>query len=128
MRILLADDHQKVRSALELVLSLEPGVVLVGEVTSAQALTAALASASPDVLLLDWELPGLTEPETMFRTWRAQQPNLRIVVLSGWPGVQRMALLAGANAFVSKGEPPSKLLTTLRSWTMPAMWSDLTTA
>ncbi|MCZ7674175.1 MAG: response regulator transcription factor [Chloroflexi bacterium] len=59
MRVLLADDQMRVRSALRLLLEQEPGFQVVGEAADATGLLLAATEKAPDLLLLDWELPGL---------------------------------------------------------------------
>jgi DNA-binding response OmpR family regulator len=64
-------------------------------------------------VLLDWELPGLTD--AMKRSLMGN-PGRRhaIVVLSGRPEVRRAALDAGADEFVSKADHPEELLAALQ--------------
>ena len=57
MRVLLADDQMKVRSALRLLLEQEPGLSVVGEAAEAKDLLAQVGTERPDLVLLDWELP-----------------------------------------------------------------------
>jgi len=109
MRVLLADDQAQVRSALRLLLTQEPGLSVVGEATEAQALLAQAEAIRPDVVLLDWELPGLQAADPLF-TLRARCPGLKVIVLSGRPEARQAALAAGADVFVSKGDPPERLL------------------
>ena len=59
MRILIADDQPKVRFAMRVLLDRQPGLVVVGEAVHADSLLAQAAKACPDLVLLDWELPGL---------------------------------------------------------------------
>ena len=59
MRIFLADDQAKARSALRLLLEQEPGLSVVGEATETEDLLAQVQRTQPDLVLLDWELPGL---------------------------------------------------------------------
>ena len=59
MRVLLADDHPRVRSALRLILEQEPNFQVVGETADATGLLLAVNEKAPDLVLLDWELPGL---------------------------------------------------------------------
>ncbi len=115
MRVLLADDQNKVRSALRLLLGQEPGLSVVGEAIGVEGLLAQMETACPDLVLLDWELPGLSTAE-LLPTLRALCPRLRVIALSGRPEARRAALAAGADAFVSKGDPPERLLTTLRAF------------
>jgi len=110
MRVLLADDQPKVRSALRLLLEQDPDMNVVGEATKAEELLAQVGATHPDLLLLDWELPGLQPADPLLPVLRALCPHLSVIALSGRPEVYRAALAAGADAFVSKGDPPERLL------------------
>jgi DNA-binding NarL/FixJ family response regulator len=99
MRIVLADDQPKIRFALRLLLGREPALEIVGEAAEAGTLLARLETVQPEVLLLDWELPGLAARGGL-RVLRAVCPPLRVVALSGRPEARRAALAAGADAFV----------------------------
>jgi DNA-binding NarL/FixJ family response regulator len=113
-RILIADDQAKVRSALLLLLRHEPRIQVIGE---AQNITQALAltrAKRPDLILLDWELT-LQSDISAIAALRNIQPNLLVIALSGQPDARGAALQAGANAFVSKGDPPEQLLAALYS-------------
>ena len=109
MRVLLADDQSKVRSALRLLLEQEPELSGVSEATDADELLAQVGTFRPDIVLLDWELPGL-EADGLLPTLRELCPRLKVIALSGRPEACRAALAAGADAFVSKGDPPERLL------------------
>jgi DNA-binding NarL/FixJ family response regulator len=109
MRVLLADDQSKVRSALRLLLEQEPGLTVVGEVAETEGLLAQVEATQPDLVLLDWELPGLRSDDRL-SALRTLCPRLKVIALSGQPEARRAALAAGADAFVSKGDPPERLL------------------
>ena len=111
MRILLADDQQKVRSALRFLLDQEEGLCVVAEALDAQELIARVTATSPDLVLLDWELPGLKKGT--LSVLRKIRPGLCVIALSGRPEAREVALAAGADAFVSKVGPPEQLLTTM---------------
>ncbi len=108
MDVLLADDQAKVRSALRLLLDHQPDVEVLGEAVNATGLVDWVKAASPDLILLDWELPGFS-PEAL-RSLRAFCPSLAVIALSGQPEARQEALSAGADGFVSKGDPPEQLL------------------
>lgn len=117
MRVLLADDQADLRSALRLLLEQESGVELVGEVADVDALLSHIEISHPDLLLLDWELPGLKLADAgrrLLALLHSQQPFLQVFVLSGRPESNRSAMAAGADLFVSKTEPPDRLLAALR--------------
>ena len=108
MDILLADDC-RVRLALRVLLEQTAGLTVVGEASNAQDLLAQTSAKRPDLVLLDWALPGLHDNGTL-RTLRQICPDVSVIVLSGRPEAQKTALAAGANAFVSKMDPPERLL------------------
>jgi quercetin dioxygenase-like cupin family protein/CheY-like chemotaxis protein len=128
VRVLVADSHITVRSALRRLLDEEPELSLAGEVMRAKELLPAARSVQPDVVLLEWELPGLAadddRPERgsalqnmrwLFYELHALSCHPHLVVLSGWPQAQKVAMLAGADAFLSKGSPPLQVLGSLRA-------------
>lgn len=117
MRVLLADDQPTLRSAVRLLLEQEPGVNIVAEAADCDTLLARAADLHPDLVLLDWELPGLngaSVARAALNALYARCPNVRVIVFSGRPEAGRHALAAGASAFVSKAEPPEHLLAALR--------------
>ncbi len=113
MRVVVADDHREVRSALRLALEHQTGFEVVAEAASANDLLVTLPTTAPDLLLLDWELPGVRTVH-LVPVLRSLAPGLIVVALSGRPETREYALAAGADAFVSKGEDPGVLLATLR--------------
>ena len=109
MRVLLADDQPKVRLALRLLLEQEQGISVVGEAAEAKALLAQVAAGCPELVLLDWGLPGMAVADLLIAL-RQTCTALTIIVLSGQPEAEQDALRAGADAFVSKTDPPERLL------------------
>lgn len=115
MRVLLADDEPKVRSALRLILEQRKGVEVVEEVTNAKSLAESLHRSQPDLLLLDWELPGLHQVSSLASLLQGRSSSLKVIVLSGRCQSGRNALAFGADAFVSKCDPPDQLFATLQA-------------
>jgi DNA-binding NarL/FixJ family response regulator len=114
MRILLADSQPKVRFALRVLLEHQSGLEIVGEATDTQALFKALQTLDPDIVLLDWELPGLKEAVSL-PDLRQTKPGIHVIVLGGRPSARKPATGAGADAFVSKGDSPERLLAAIRA-------------
>jgi DNA-binding NarL/FixJ family response regulator len=114
MRVFLTDDEEKVRSALRLLLEMEPDIDVVGETAEAEALLAQVEEMQPDVVLLDWELTDAFH-NGLLPTLHARCPHLQVIALSGLPEARGASLAAGADAFVSKSDPPDRLLDALRS-------------
>ncbi len=117
MRVLLADDQPALRSAVRLLLEQEPEMSIIGEAADAAGLVERAAELHPDLLLLDWELPGLNatgSARDVINSLYASCPAMHIIVLSGRPEAGRHALAVGAGAFVSKADPPERLLAALQ--------------
>jgi DNA-binding NarL/FixJ family response regulator len=121
MRVLLADNRVWLRSALRLLLEHEANVEVVGEVANTEALPRSISQLRPDLLFLDWQLPGIeanSARQFLLDKVRAIQPHLYIIALTNdlineANGNYRQSML-GADAYVSKAEPPERLLTVLR--------------
>ena len=112
MLVLLADDQPRVRSALRLLLEQQPETYVVEEVTSTKELLKYFKNCHPDILLLDWKLPGFV-PDELLTTLRTLYPGLFIMVLDSMPQTRQAALKAGADEFVSMNDPPEQLLSAI---------------
>lgn len=116
IRIVVADSDERVRSALRILLREEPGLALVGESSDLASLVAQVKELAPDLVLLDWELPGRPAAALLLARSRLDyQP--KVIVFSARPESEEAVLAAGADAFVSKGDPPEALLSAFRKLT-----------
>jgi DNA-binding NarL/FixJ family response regulator len=109
VRVLIADDQPQVCSALRLMLRQDPGTMVVAEASDADQAILLAATQQPDLVLLDWELRGQRDGSKLAEL-RAARPGLKVIALSGRPEARSAALAAGADMFVSKGDPPEQLL------------------
>lgn len=114
MRILLADHHQQVRSALGWLLEHEPDMRVVGEASAAEELLSRLSVTQPEVILLETELPGSSTTKILAGL-RAFNTQIKVIALNVRFEAQQAALTAGADAFISKSDPAEHLLPLLRS-------------
>jgi DNA-binding NarL/FixJ family response regulator len=115
-RIFLADDELNVRQALRLLLE-QDGFTVVGEARNADSLLGQVCTLPPDVILMDWELPGLRAQHFITKI-RGDCPGTKVLALSARPDARPSALEVGVDAFVSKCNPSDELLAALRSITM----------
>jgi two-component system invasion response regulator UvrY len=113
MRVLLADHHSQVRWALRTAIKEEPRLVVVGEATDAETLLSQVRVLRPDLILLEWELPGRPVEEVL-PTLHALNKGCQVIILSRQPQCETAALEAGADAFISKAAAPKELLAILR--------------
>ncbi|MFT5194724.1 MAG: DNA-binding NarL/FixJ family response regulator [Cellvibrionaceae bacterium] len=109
-RILLADDHEVVRSGIRNALRDMLDIEIVGEVGNGIALKQMLAIHRPDGLLIDVAMPDF-DPIADIRTIRATYPDMRILVVSAHDDdVYVQGLLgAGVNGYHMKDQPLSDL-------------------
>jgi len=114
MNILLADDQPKVRSAIRLLLEQQSDWNIVDEVGNVQDLLNHIEYYCPDVLLLDWELVNLAA-EKLIRKLHSLHPGIYTIVLDSNPQTRQLALKAGVDEFVSKNDPPERLLDAIKS-------------
>jgi DNA-binding NarL/FixJ family response regulator len=116
IRILVADSQPKVRFALRVLLQRQPGLTVEDEAIDADELLAGMVTDCPDLVLLDWELPGLKAAGSL-SILSELCPKTFLIVLSGRPETCGIALAAGADAFVSKADPPECLLAAIEKCT-----------
>jgi DNA-binding NarL/FixJ family response regulator len=114
MRVIIADDQPEVRSALRLLLEEKPGVKIVDEASSSYELLKKVRETCPELILLDWELPG-TAPVELISLLQARCQRLAIIALSSRPQMRKAALEAGVQDFICKSDPPEDLLNALGS-------------
>jgi DNA-binding NarL/FixJ family response regulator len=134
VRVLIADDHIGVRSAIRRVLRERIDDSVVVEAANLGELFAESFRQQPNLILLDWELSGLPSAATMSLTAdnpKRRQSELRrnvvlfglhnlrsrpwVIVMSSHPEARQMALFVGADSFVLKGGVPQELFDTLHS-------------
>lgn len=108
--LLLADDHEVVRSGIRNALRELTDFEIIGEVGNGTALKAALAALEPDCLLVDIAMPALRPIEDM-RHIRKSYPSLKILVVSAHDDDEYVQglLAAGVNGYHLKDQPLSDL-------------------
>lgn len=113
MDVVLASKDYDLRLALELLLREEPGVYVVGVVSSTQGLLALIEKTAADAILLDGDLPDQPLADVLAAVLSIE-PQPKIMVLATDEDDTEAILAAGAHAFFLKGSPPRLLLVALR--------------
>ncbi|WP_181074522.1 MULTISPECIES: response regulator [unclassified Rathayibacter] len=115
LRLLIADDQALVRGALAALLSLESDIDVVAEVGRGDEVVAAALASTPDVALLDIEMPGL-DGIAAAALLREALPACRVLIVTtfGRPGYLSRAMQAGASGFVVKDTPSAQLADAVR--------------
>ncbi len=115
IRVVLADDHPLFRAGVRTLLERAGGVEVVAEAADGVEALALIREHSPDVLVLDMEMPGMTGVEAA-RRLRATGIEVRILVLSAYDDDEYVAeLLAnGADGYLTKDEAPERIVAAVR--------------
>ncbi len=115
IRIIMADDHAIVRSGLKQIFAQVNDFEVVGEAANGFELLALLRQVAFDILLLDFDMPGISGPELIIRV-KAHRPSLPILVLSmhDEPYVAVRAIKNGASGYITKDCDLNILLPAIR--------------
>ncbi len=111
MRLLVVEDDPLFADNLCSVLAAEPEIVVTGVFASAEEALAAMAECSPDLLLTDIGLPGMSGTE-LIRRAKEILPGLEIMVLTVFDDRDTIfaALKAGASGYILKSSMPRDLV------------------
>ena len=115
VRVLLADDHALVRTALHTVLTETDDIVVAGEAASGTEAVRLTRELQPDVVLMDIRMPEMDGIEATRRI-TAENAAARIVVLTTFPEDEYVfgALQAGASGFLVKDMSIDDIVTAIR--------------
>jgi DNA-binding NarL/FixJ family response regulator len=114
-RVVLADDHAAVRAGIRCILQSAPGIQVVGEARNGIEALHLIEEVSPDVILLDMEMPVLNGIEVA-RKLHASNSEVRVLALSAYDDKQYiLELLAnGAAGYLTKDEAPTYIVEAVR--------------
>jgi DNA-binding NarL/FixJ family response regulator len=116
IRLLIVDDHPAMRAGLTAVLRGEPGMIPLACAASADDLEPAMHRTRPDVVLLDYHLPG-TDGLRICRRLKRMVPTPRVLLYSTYADASLVipAVLAGADGLLNKSAPAPELFDALRA-------------
>lgn len=112
-RVIIADPNLDVLRSLKALLRVSLDYDVVGEFTSVGVLPRVYADLHPDLVLLDWQILERSQVNLIDYLAQLARPP-KIIVMGNDGDHGRLALAAGANAYVSKGDPVDWLLEALR--------------
>jgi DNA-binding NarL/FixJ family response regulator len=90
------------------------GLEVIGEAGDSEELIYLVEAKQPDLVLLDDDLPGVGLAD-LIPTLRGLDLPPAVIVLNEQPETEEVALAAGADAFVYKGDHPKQLLIAIES-------------
>jgi DNA-binding NarL/FixJ family response regulator len=115
-RVLIVDDHPVVREGLAIHLSAQPDLEVCGEAEDLPGALALVASARPDVAIIDISLKNSNGMD-LIRRIKDRHDDVRILVWSMYPEnlYAERALRAGAMGYMNKGQATHHVLEAIRA-------------
>ncbi|MDJ0923412.1 MAG: response regulator transcription factor [Acidimicrobiia bacterium] len=113
IRIVIADDHTMLREGLSQALDSLPDIKVIATAADGRELIEVLDSATPDVILVDIEMPRLSGIGAL-RKLEGAPPSI-VVTMHAEDEQRRKAAAAGASGFLSKSAPLPDLAAAIRA-------------
>jgi DNA-binding NarL/FixJ family response regulator len=113
IRIVLVDDHQVVRQGVRAMLEIEQDMEIVADFGSAEEAIPQIEKLSPDIVLLDFRMPGMNGIEAC-RLLQAKGLRCDVIILTLYEEHFAEALRAGAKGYLPKDMKREELVETIR--------------
>ncbi|MBI4321777.1 MAG: response regulator transcription factor [Chloroflexi bacterium] len=116
MRVLIADDHAIVRAGIRLLLESQPDMEVVGEAHDGEEAVRAAQELTPDVVLMDIAMPGVSGLEAT-KLIKEKNQGIQVLALTMLENERYFfeILHAGAAGYVVKGASPAELISAIRA-------------
>ncbi|GAB4359797.1 MAG: response regulator [Methylohalobius sp. ZOD2] len=114
IRVLIADDHELVRSGIQYILDADPRIAVVGLAGSGEEALIRVDELRPEIVLMDIHMPGIGGLQASQRL-RQEYPDIKIIGLSVCNDgpLPRSLLKAGIHGYISKNCPPDEMITAI---------------
>ncbi|MFE6282175.1 response regulator [Streptomyces sp. NPDC057877] len=115
VRVLVVDDQRLIRDGIASLLSIRPGIVVVGTAVDGRDAVAKALELGPDVVLMDVRMPGMDGVEAV-AVLHGRAPECKVVMLTTFDDEEYVvqALRAGAHGYLLKDLPAEELATAVR--------------
>ncbi|MFF1292715.1 MULTISPECIES: response regulator [unclassified Streptomyces] len=115
VRVLVVDDQQLIRDGIAALLSIRPGITVVGTAVNGREAVEKAVELGPDVVLMDVRMPELDGVEAV-AVLRGRAPECRVVMLTTFDDEEYVvqALRAGASGYLLKDLPAEELAQAVR--------------
>ena len=111
IRVAIVEDNRELREGLSHLIGATPGFAFAGSYGSCDQFFGSAGQATPDVVLMDIELPGISGIDGVKRL-KESLPHVEVLMLTVFEDERRIfdSLCAGASGYLLKRTPPAKLL------------------
>lgn len=111
LKVSIVDDDEGIRSSLAGLIRRAPSLELLGEYPNAEAAVSDIPKLTPDVVLMDINLPGMNGVECV-RQLKAVAPQLQVLMLTVYEDSDSLfkSFKAGASGYLLKRTAPARLL------------------
>ncbi|AIQ26555.1 MULTISPECIES: response regulator [Paenibacillus] len=113
--LLLVDDHAMVRRGLQVFLSTQPDIKVIGEASNGREALERTAELQPDIILMDLHMPVMDGIETA-KQLRVSHPQVKIIVLTSFSDQDHVlpAIRVGIKGYLLKDIEPEALVVAIR--------------
>ena len=111
-RLLIVDDQSRARQSLSALLVIDFPQIELSEAPDGKEALRQVEAIHPDIVVMDVLMPGGDGIEAT-RSIKAHYPLTKVILYSMYAEYQSVALAAGADAFIVKGEPSGTLVTAI---------------
>lgn len=115
IKVLVADDHELVRVGITRMLDDHPELTVIAEADCGESAVAYARKLTPDVVLLDVNMPNMDGIEATRRIKQAND-NIKILAVSGYSAQPYPSLLlkAGVHGYITKGTPIDEMIKAIK--------------
>jgi len=115
-RILIVEDHALLRAGMRALISKDPMLEVVADLSNAREAIAALRTLEPDLILMDISMPGMSGIEAVIDI-KKRYPSIRIIIVTVHKADEYIhsSLRAGANGYLLKDATHEELQVAIRS-------------
>ena len=116
IKVCIVDDVTELRSALQEIVTMSPGFLCIGTMSSAEEAMEKLPSLNPDVVLMDINLGAGESGIDCVRELKTKMPSTNFMMCTVYEEDEKIfeALSAGASGYILKKTAPQKLVESIR--------------
>lgn len=115
LRIAIFDDNKNIRESIGMLLRTEPGFEIMGSFSHVLDCIEDIASCSPDIVLMDIEMPGMTGIEAV-KQIKKEFPQVQVLMQTVFEDDERVfdSICAGASGYILKNFLNTKLIDAIK--------------